>query len=237
MILGITDTLKPSLQVYVEWIQKVTPVADIITLSCVQSNLDDLDRCNGVVLTGGGDIHPKFYGREDATSLVHSVNEVRDEFEFAVVTRAIEKNLPILGICRGMQVCNVALGGTMIPDVQVKGYQNHGKGKTTALDPRHCVQIQQGTLFSSIIGMGKGDVNTNHHQAVDRLGRGLRATAWSPDGLVEGLEWEQPAGKAFLELVQWHPERMTDFESPLSKGLLEYFICEVQTSKKLQVSS
>ncbi len=237
MILGITDTLKPNLQVYIEWIRRVAVDGDIITLSYLQSNLNDLERCDGVVLTGGGDIHPKFYGREDAVSLVHSVNETRDEFEFAVVNKAIENNLPILGICRGMQVFNVALGGTMIPDVQTAGYKDHGKGKAAEIDPRHSVRIQQGTLFHSIIELNEGEVNTNHHQAVDRLGRGLKATAWSPDGLVEGLEWEQPAGKVFLELVQWHPERMTDFESPLSKGLLDRFIREIQASKKLQVSS
>src|SRR5437867_3039704 len=233
MILGITDTLRPSLKFYLEWIGGVVTEVEVVLLSCVRQNLSDLDRCDSLVLTGGGDIHPKFYGREDAMQLVNGVNESRDEYEFALIRRALGSNLPILGICRGMQVFNVALGGTMIPDVQTAGYRNHSKEKDSTIDPRHGVRIEEHTILHSIARTQRGEVNTNHHQAVDNLAHDLRVTAWSPDGLVEGLEWRDPDQKPFLQLVEWHPERMVDFENPLSRGLIERFVSEVQSSKRL----
>lgn len=236
MILGITDTLKPNLQCYIDWIRRAVSDVEIIPLSYVLKNLEALNRCEGIVLTGGGDIHPKHYGREDASALVRNVDEYRDQFEFDVVKRSLENNLPMLGICRGMQMCNVALGGTMIPDVEGAGYKNHKKGEEES-DPRHSLRIREGSLLHLVLQSTVGEVNTNHHQAVRELGRGLTGTAWSYDGLVEGLEWEQPKKRPFLQLVQWHPERMVDFSNPLSKGLLDCFIHEVQASTKLQVST
>lgn len=236
IVLGVTDTLKSTLQFYLDWIKRVLTDVEIISLSCVQENLNDLDRCDGLVLTGGGDIHPKFYNLENAMHIVHGVNESRDEFEFAVVRQALESNLPILGICRGMQVFNVALGGTMIPDVESAGYLSHSKEKGQMSDARHGIRVQQGTGLLSIVRSTQGEVNTNHHQAVERPGQGLRDTAYSPDGLIEGLEWQDPDDKPFLQLVQWHPERMADFENPLSRGLLERFINEVQTTKNVTSS-
>ncbi|MEK9136358.1 MAG: gamma-glutamyl-gamma-aminobutyrate hydrolase family protein, partial [Bacteroidota bacterium] len=144
--------------------------------------------------------------------------------------QALDAGLPILGICRGMQVFNVALGGTMIPDVQTAGYQSHRKDLGTGTDRRHAVRIAEGSLLRSVAHGLHGEVNTNHHQAIDRLAPGLRPTAWSPDELVEALEWENPREKPFLQLVQWHPERMADFENPLSKKLVERFVNEVHAS-------
>ena len=121
--------------------------------------------------------------------------------------------------------------------VEIAGYKNHSKEKDATIDPRHDVRIQKGSLLHSIVQRTEGEVNTNHHQAVKEPGRGLTPTVWSPDGLIEGLEWERYATRPFLQLVQWHPERMTDFANPLSKGLLDCFIHEVKASTKLQVST
>lgn len=233
MVLGIMDTLKPSLQFYTEWIRKTAEDIDIVPLSCLQQNLHDLKRCSGLVLTGGGDIHPKFYGREDAMPLVHDVNEVRDEFDFSAIRLALNSRLPVLGICRGMQVFNVARGGSMIPDV---GEGIHRGARGSRADVRHGVQLAPGSILHSITTLAEGQVNSHHHQAVDRTGDGLRVSARSTDGLIEGLEWDDPVGKPFLMLVQWHPERMEDFESPFSRGLLEYFLHEVHTSTVVQTS-
>lgn len=237
MVLGTTDTLKPNLQYYHDWIRKGIDEVEIVTLSAVQQNLGDLDRCDGLVLTGGADVHPKFYGREDATASLQGVNVVRDEFEFALITRALDARLPILGICRGMQVFNVALGGSLILDVEQVGYLNHRKDRDTGIDRRHAVKVSKGTQLHSIAGALEGEVNTNHHQAVDRIAEALRPTAWSPDGLVEAMEWKITGEKPFLQLVQWHPERMDDFENPLSRGLIGRFAKEVRASGKLKIFS
>ncbi|HCV43274.1 MAG TPA: peptidase C26 [Bacteroidetes bacterium] len=235
MVLGVTDTLKPNLQFYINWIRKAIADVDIVTLSSVQQNLSDLDGCDGLVLTGGSDVHPRFYGCADAIALLQGVNEVRDEFEFALISRALEVKLPILGICRGMQVFNVALGGSLILDVELAGYLNHRKDRNTGVDQRHALKVTVGTQLHSIASAAEGEVNTNHHQAVDRIAQDLRPTAWSPDGLVEGMEWKSAGERPFLQLVQWHPERMDDFENPLSKELIERFAKEVRASKQLEI--
>ena len=170
-------------------------------------------------------------------SIARYVNEQRDEFEFAVIERARGARLPILGICRGMQVCNVALGGTLIPDVQKAGARDHGKPKDSQVDPVHSVSVVENTLLHSMVGTPSGVVNTHHHQAVDRLGSGLRAGARSSDGIVESAEWESSAEKPFLLLVQWHPERMEDAASPFSLGIGTRFIREVKASTDAQFVS
>lgn len=237
MVLGITDTLKPNLQYYHDWIRKGILEVEIVTLSSAQQNLGDLDRCDGLVLTGGSDVHPKFYGREDAIAPLEGVNEVRDEYEFALIKRALDGRIPILGICRGMQVFNVALGGSLILDVERAGFLNHRKDQNTGVDRRHVVKVTAGTQLHSIAGAAEGEVNTNHHQAIDRIAQDLRPAAWSPDGLVESMEWKSAGEKSFLQLVQWHPEKMDDFENPLSKGLIERFVKEVRASRKLGILS
>jgi putative glutamine amidotransferase len=225
MTIGITDTLTKKYDFYVEWLRKVAKHVDVIKLSHKADNAKDLKKCDGLILTGGGDIHPKFYGRDDALKILDKkeINVERDEFEFKIVKDALKKEMPILGICRGMQVFNVAMGGSTIPDVEAEGYENHGKTKT-GNDRRHEVKIEKGTTLHWIIEATKGEVNTAHHQAVDRIADGLRVTAMSPDGIVEGLEWKDGDGKPFMQLVQWHPERMDYFNNPCSRNLLEHFV-------------
>ncbi|MEK7249628.1 MAG: gamma-glutamyl-gamma-aminobutyrate hydrolase family protein [Bacteroidota bacterium] len=225
MVIGITDTLNKKIDFYISWLRKVARDADIIKLSHEAKNAKDLKKCDGIILSGGGDIHPKFYGREDYMKLLNKedVNEKRDEFEFKIVKDALKKGMPILGICRGMQVFNVALGGSMVPDLESEGHKNHAKTKE-GKDRRHKVKIEKGTTLHWIVEATKGDVNTAHHQAVDVIADGLKVAAKSPDGIVEALEWEKSEGKEFLQLVQWHPERMEDFGNPCSRNLLEHFV-------------
>jgi putative glutamine amidotransferase len=231
IVLGIA--LNSKFTDYETWVKKADSCAEVVQLSHERQNLNDLDGCDGLILTGGSDIHPRFYGCEDARGLVEPTNESRDEFELAVVRRGIEGALPTLGICRGLQVFNVARSGTLIQHI---GDGIHRVGKGIKADTRHCIEVVSGSVMHSIAGTTNGEVNSHHHQAVDRTGNGLRVTARSNDGLIEGLEWEDPAGKPFLLLVQWHPERMEDFESPFSRGLCEHFLREVRASKSVQTS-
>ncbi len=228
MNIGLTDTLNKKFDFYVSWLRKVAKDAEIITLSPEAKNARDLKKCDGLILTGGHDIHPKFYGREDDMKLLKKddVNEKRDEFEFRIIQDALKANMPILGICRGMQVFNVAMGGSIIPDVQSAGYSEHAKRKD-GKDRRHKITIEKGTTLHWILETTKAEVNSAHHQAVDAIGGGLKVTATSPDGIVEGLEWAESESKPFLQLVQWHPERMADFQNPCSKNLLEHFVLAV----------
>lgn len=233
-VLGITDTLRPSFDYYPAWVQRLVPDWEIIKLSPILNNVESIGRCDALLLTGGGDIHPKHYGREDAIGVMEGINEERDMFEFDVMARAMERGIPMLGICRGMQAVNVFRGGTMIPDVQSAGYADHGKGKGTE-DRIHEVHIEERSALAGLVPDCRGSINTNHHQAVDDIGAGLKVTARSADGIVEALEGEQYP--TLLLLVQWHPERMQDFENPLSQGILMKFIHAVECFTKMQYTS
>ena len=230
MVLGVTDNLEPSFENYVQWIRRVVPVAQIVKLSGTTGNIDELSQCDGIILTGGGDVHPRFYGREEVLDIMEDLNEARDEFEFAVVRKALQHEIPILGACRGMQVFNVVLGGSIIPDVQKSGYDDHSKGPGG--HRTHSIMIERGTMLHSLVGADRVVINTSHHQAVDRMGRGLQASARSEDGLVECMEWEHPDEQTFVLLVQWHPERMQDTESPASRGILQRFVQQIEEIRK-----
>ncbi|MBI5474783.1 MAG: gamma-glutamyl-gamma-aminobutyrate hydrolase family protein [Ignavibacteriae bacterium] len=226
MNIGITDTRNKKIDNYIGWIRKVARNADVTLLSHEAKNAKELKNCDGLILTGGGDIHPRFYGREDCLKFVKGVKETRDEFEMKLVRSALKSGMPILGICRGMQVFNVALGGSMIPDLATEGHKGHAKTKE-GKDRRHVVEVEKGTNLHWIVETSKAETNSAHHQAVDRIAEGLRVTAKSRDGIVEGLEWQHAEARPFLQLVQWHPERMEDFSNPCSKNLLEHFMLSV----------
>jgi putative glutamine amidotransferase len=229
MIIGMTDPMHDASreESYRSWIRSGIPDAEVRVLSLAGNVRDEIERCDAIVLTGGGDVEPKFYGREDAVRDVREVSEARDQFEFQVIRRALERNVPILGICRGVQVFNVAMGGTLVPDVERAGFPSHGRPATG--ERRHRVRIAPDSLLSRIAGVTEGEVNSYHHQAVERPGRGLRVVAHAGDGVVEAVEWEHPSGKPWLVLVQWHPERMKEPDDPLSQNIIHQFFHAVNT--------
>jgi putative glutamine amidotransferase len=221
IVIGITDCSKyPN---YEKWISKEPGVA-VIKLSHAQNNFDEIKKCLGILLTGGEDIHPRFYDRPDYLSHCEQDNmdENRDEFEWKVLEYAQQNQLPVLGICRGLQMANVFFGGSLIPDIPSAGSPDHSKIK--GVDRYHPVSIKASSLLKGIAGEGEWEVNSAHHQGADRIGKGLRVNAVSADGIVEGLEREETNGKPFLLLVQWHPERMIDQESPLVKNIKLSFL-------------
>jgi putative glutamine amidotransferase len=163
-------------------------------------------RLDGVLLTGGGDIDPGLYGARPhpATS---RVSQPRDAAELEVLDAAVAAGKPVLGVCRGMQLVNVARGGTLCQ--HLPGDAGHTPVPGTF--GSHPVRIAPGSRLAGILGAnGAGaDVPTAHHQAIDRLGDGLVATAWSEDGIIEAVE-RADAGGEFFVAVQWHPEAGAD---------------------------
>jgi len=170
----------------------VTPVAE----GAIDAMLDRLD---GLCLSGGPDLHPSTYGAEPDPHL-GPTEPAADAFELALTRRAIARGMPILGVCRGMQVMNVAAGGTL--HQHLPGHRQTEPGDRTV----HDVRVRRGTRLRALTGRATLDVNSFHHQAPDRLGRGLRVSARTTDGIVEGLE--DPSA-LFHVGVQWHAECLT----------------------------
>lgn len=182
-----------------------------------------LDGLEGLLLSGGEDIHPAWYGAEPSPHL-YPPSQERDLFELALFAAARQRELPILGICRGIQLVNVALGGTLYQHLPA---EPAGPIAHDPASPRHvrshAVRLQEGSRAALALGHTVIEVNSFHHQAVDRLAGGLVASGWSDDGLVEAAE--SPADAPWLLAVQWHPEEMhADGAAPehgLFRGLIE----------------
>ncbi|MBI4638698.1 MAG: gamma-glutamyl-gamma-aminobutyrate hydrolase family protein [Candidatus Rokubacteria bacterium] len=180
------------------------------------------ERLDGLLLTGGGDVHPDRFGeaRHPAVSLV---SEARDALEIDLTAQALASGLPLLAICRGVQVLNVALGGSLYQDITSEPGSTIVHTQTEPRDrPTHLVKVMgEGTRLGAIAGVAELPVNSFHHQALKRLGRGLRDVAWAPDGIVEGVEL--PEAKGFVVGVQWHPEELVGHDAA-ARNLFEALV-------------
>jgi len=181
-----------------------------------------MDGVDGLVLTGGEDIHPGLYGAEPSPHAYPPSRE-RDLFEVALFAAARQRELPVLGICRGIQVVNVAMGGTLLQDLPTERPSDIAHDSGSARDARtHGVRLQPGSRAAQAMGATELRVNSFHHQAVDRLASGLIATGWSEDGLIEAAE--APGEAPWLLTVQWHPEEMhADVKAP-ERGLFRALV-------------
>jgi putative glutamine amidotransferase len=179
-----------------------------VVLAPVQPEAIDalLDRMSALLLSGGPDLHPECYGGEGHAELGPTEPEL-DRFEVALAGRAMERGIPMLGICRGAQVINVARGGTLHPHIpelsQAHIEHRHAEAGETA---RHRVRLEPDSDLCALFGRRGLEVNSFHHQAVDRLGSGLEVAARSADGIVEAIEDPKAA---FCLGVQWHAETLT----------------------------
>lgn len=223
--IGITDC--GSYENYHRWISGEG--VDIVRLSHHQHNVEDLWKCDGILLSGGEDVHPRRYGKDELLEHCDEIDEDRDAFEWEVLDHAVKKQLPLLGICRGLQVANVYFGGTLIPHIPLAGKFDHTK--LGVRDRYHGIKVDHSSRLSEIVGGVEGEINSAHHQAADRIGKGLVANALSPDGVVEGLEKQDRSDDIFFLLVQWHPERMTDLNSAFSRNVKQGFVEGVRSRK------
>jgi putative glutamine amidotransferase len=161
----------------------------------------------GLVLTGGEDVDPALFGQE-AHAATGAAHAARDSCEIALAREAFVQRIPTLAICRGAQVLNVALGGTLIQDIpsQYEASTNHDQSARRA-ERVHEVAIERDSMLAGIVGAAAITTNSSHHQSVDGIAPALRAVARSPDGIIEALEPFDPAW--WLVAVQWHPEELT----------------------------
>jgi putative glutamine amidotransferase len=178
-----------------------------------------LDRVDGVLLAGGPDIHPSLYGREPAPELGPTEASL-DGSEIALVRMALDRRLPLLCICRGLQALNVARGGTLVQ--HLPGHRQDRPGR----EPTHAVRIAPDSVLARALGTTETHVNSFHHQAVDDLGLHLRAVAWADDGLVEGIE---ATDHEFAVGVQWHAEGL--LHAGEQEALFHAFVAECDPAR------
>lgn len=200
----------------------VLPVVDT-------SRLDSLlDRLDGLLLTGGTDINPLYYG-EVATAALGKLEPERDEFELELTRMALDRDMPVFGICRGLQMLNVVQGGSLHQDVQQSLGVNvfHSHTQFRKWQATHEVVIEPGSRLHQIAGSGRISVNSLHHQAVNRLGDGLKITGRAEEGVVEAVESDAHTA---VFAVQWHPEMMAE-RNAVQQRLFDHFVACAQVRK------
>lgn len=178
-----------------------------------------LEQVDGLILTGGNDLHPGLFGKDSMVTQCGPVDRYRDSLEMALVQHAFERKIPLLGGCRGMQLLNVAKGGSLIIDLPT--HRNSSIHKQTEGDAEHMIYCHP--WLARIVERDSAVVNSNHHQAIDSLAKGFKVLALAPDSVIEAFYWEDVSVHPFVLGVQWHPERM-EREDPMAANLARMFL-------------
>ncbi len=235
MKIGLTYTGRGEKHLnYVQWLKDRDLTIEVIKLG-VDGDPSAITRCDALVLSGGVDVHPVMYGGSRVYPKCGDAKgwrKDRDEFERSVFGYALEQGLPVLGVCRGLQLINVLRGGTLIQDLGEQGDKTHEAVGDE--DMRHGVRVLRDSLLHGIAGEEAGEANSAHHQAIDGLGEGLKVNCRADDGTIEGIEWSDPADKPFMLAVQWHPERMfidKMRDAGLYKRIRDRFVEEIGRKK------
>jgi putative glutamine amidotransferase len=219
---------------YINWVHRGDSLSEIIDMKGmkVDSALKLLSTCDAILFTGGEDVVPGYYGKGSDSSRCTS-NPGRDSLEFALIKESMRLKMPVFGVCRGQQILNVGLGGTLIIDIPTDHPGKVIHQQEDYLRCFHLVNVVKGSQLNSMSKADTGSVTSNHHQAIEKVAPGLKIVAWTTDSIPEAIEWSNPAGKPFLMAVQWHPERM-DTKSPLSTPLMKTFLDAARTFRKLK---
>ncbi|GAB4577882.1 MAG: gamma-glutamyl-gamma-aminobutyrate hydrolase family protein [Anaerolineales bacterium] len=209
-------------EAYVKAVARAGAVPLLIPVGLGEDDLTQiLHTVNGILFTGGGDIDPARYGGLPHAT-IHEIDPERDQMELHLVREAVEQQTPFLGICRGLQVVNVALGGTLYTHIQDQ-HPNALKHDFFPGRPRdylaHPVKVDEGTTLANILGQPIVQVNSLHHQGIHRIAADLTPTAYAPDGITEAVELP---GHPFGLAVQWHPEWLP--EQAEMRALFEAFV-------------
>jgi putative glutamine amidotransferase len=202
---------------YIEAVERAGGVPVVLPVIDPDAVDDVLPVLHGVLLTGGGDVQPSRYGAKPVAE-TNGVDPARDDFDIRLLERAIEADLPVLATCRGMQVLNVALGGSLIQHVPaVTGQLHHHTDRWR--EGVHRVKIEPDSHLAEALGATEVEVNSIHHQAVDAAAPGTRAVAWAEDDTIEAIELP---GTPQVVAVQWHPELLEDW--PEQQGLFRQLV-------------
>ncbi|GAB4439549.1 MAG: gamma-glutamyl-gamma-aminobutyrate hydrolase family protein [Chloroflexi bacterium OHK40] len=204
----------------------IPPVSDELTLRALYERLD------GVLLAGGGDIAPSHYGDEPHARL-GLVDPQRDGAELPLARWAVADGKPLLGICRGVQVLNVALGGTLYQDIpsqiDTELHHNLSYEREDWTHMAHEMRIAEGSRLRKLLGAERMAINSLHHQSVREIAPGLRAVAWAPDGVIEALEG---TGESFVVGVQCHPEALQGSADPRWRAVFAAFVASCATHRQ-----
>ena len=214
---------------YIQIIERLGGLPIIIPYINDKKNIKNyVELCDGILFSGGADVCPSHYG-EEVRDVCGTTEPYRDELELAFFEAAYGTSKPILGVCRGSQFINVALGGTLYQDLDTDAPSEvvHRR-KEKMFDCYHPVSIVEGSFLEALLGKKEIRVNSFHHQAIKTLGRGLIPTALAADGIVEAISHE---GDQYIRAYQWHPERIDD-ETEDSKKIFEDFILACRIAKK-----
>ena len=239
--IGVSFTLT-NYENYINWFtaSDLGEAISIVELSFEKNNYADIYDCDGFVLTGGLDVHPSLFdGEKIYANGPDSFQLERDLFEAYIYRYAKANKIPVLGICRGLQLINVLEGGKLIQDLGTEKNKAHRKDE--GIDKAHEVVLADDTLLLQVIGEKKIAVNSAHHQAIDslQLGHNLLANACSsPDNIIEGIEFKNKSGLGFMLAVQWHPERMPSVQqNQISIHIKKSFIQAVMQTEieKLEI--
>lgn len=230
--LAIPAGLKPERfginQSYVKGLEAAGAAPLLIPLLADEERLQAIyQRLDGIVFPGGKDISPSHYG-EEAIGELNDVEPMRDQVELSLARWAIDDDLPVLGICRGQQLINVAMGGSLYQDLNHQGATriDHSDADGRARDAMiHSVRFDPDSRLAQLIDETAVEVNSLHHQAIKKVGEGLQVTGRAPDGVIEAVEGSD---RRFLIAVQWHPEEMR--EAPWVQRLFAAFVAAATSS-------
>ncbi|HRI83988.1 MAG TPA: gamma-glutamyl-gamma-aminobutyrate hydrolase family protein [Ignavibacteria bacterium] len=228
MKIGVTYA-ESNFEKYLNWLEHFKVDYIILDHNSKEEGYRNFKECSGLILSGGVDVYPEIYCDWDTKETKGTYLPGRDGFEMKLIEEAEKRKIPVLGICRGIQIINVYYRGNLIFDLEEIRNTNHRK-ISKDIQRFHKINILKDTLLYEIVKSDSVTVNSSHHQAAERIGEGLMVNAKSDDGIVEGIEYSDKTGKPFMIAVQWHPERMP-FDDPVSENILKKFLSECVEKK------